>query len=186
MFVMYDSVTLSEIPNEPHAVLAYINGEFANYDEAKVRFPHARLLPTSVTGQVVAECYDLEKGDYLPQSAGVLWEFAHTRGVERPCMYASLSNMDTVKSSLAQKTSARDTFRLLVADWNGLAQLIPGYDGHQFTNHALGRNLDESILASDFFAPAKPKPHKLDAFKGTFDREDGRWTIQGTPAEEAA
>jgi hypothetical protein len=156
MFTMYDSVTETEIPKEPHAVAAYINGDYANYEACKKLFPRARLLTISVTGDVVADCYDMEKGDYPNDKAAELYRTAKNGGVWRPCFYAQLSgNMPAVKASLnTVQGIVRDDVRFWVAYYNGLADLPAGYDAHQFTKSALGRNLDESICADTFFKPA--------------------------------
>ncbi len=157
MFTMYDSTNLDEIPSEPHAIAAYINGDFANYDEAVERFPHARILRLSVTGDVIADGYDMEKGDYHNKEAGKLFEIARNGGIWRPCFYAQLdTNMPEVKRSLNEVIKTRDDIRLWVAFYDGSSALPTGYDAHQFTNHALGRNLDESICADTFFKAVKP------------------------------
>lgn len=162
MFTMYDSVTLDEIPHEPHAVAAYINGRYTNLAQAHERFPHARILSISVEGNdTVADCYDIENGDYHPDQAADLYRIAHAAGVWRPCFYADLSNMPEVKKSLGTIEGLTNAdIRLWVAwyETTNLAVaaniLSQGYDAHQFDQHALGRNLDESVCKSDFFQPA--------------------------------
>jgi hypothetical protein len=157
MFTMYDSVTIDEIPAAPHAVAAYINGKYANADAARERFPHARILTISVEGDVAADCYDIENGDYNPADAPRLLKIAQDAGIWRPCFYADLSNMPAVK--IALKGTVRTDIRLWVAAYAGTSLsdaaglLAQGYDAHQFETNALGRNLDESLCDSDFFRP---------------------------------
>lgn len=186
MFTMYDSVDLSQIPAEPHAVAAYINGEYANYEEAKKRFPHARILRISVTGDVVADAYDIEKGDYTPDRVPTLYKLALDGGVWRPCFYAQLSGvMPHVKAALNSVVQARKDVRLWVAYYNEGSDLPSGYDAHQFTSSALGRNLDESICDSDFFQPVKvaaPVKHEPWRAEVTVDTENGEWSVKGLPA----
>lgn len=157
---MYDSVDLSVIPKEPHAVAAYINGRYANYEDAKRLFPNARILTISVTGlDTVADAYDIEAGDYSTADVSTLYKVANEHGVWRPCFYASLdTNMPGVKSELNKVVKTRDDVRLWVAYYNEQSDLPSGYDAHQFTETALGRNLDESICASNFFPATTPKP----------------------------
>lgn len=158
MFTMYDSTTPEVIPESPHAVLAYINGDFANYDYCKKRFPHARILRCSVVGMVAADLYDIEKGDYEAAQVPELYKIAKDAGIWRPGFYAQLSGvMPEVKAELNKVAGiTRQDVRLHVAYYNGTPDLPEGYDAHQFTNHALGRNLDESICADNFFQPVKP------------------------------
>lgn len=185
---MYDSVTLDQVPAEPHAVACYINGRFANEAEAKQRFPHARILTISVSGNIASECYDIETGDYNPDEAADLFTTAKNAGVWRPCFYANLSTMPHVEASLARVVHERNAVRLWVAYYNGHTDLPAAYDAHQFTDHALGRNLDESICRDDFFPPAKPAPapveHKGYAVKLVLDPTTGQWVTTPLPFEE--
>jgi hypothetical protein len=197
MFTMYDSTTEDQIPKEPHAVAAYINGKYENYDRCKQLFPHARILRLSVTGDVVADGYDMEKGDYQNDEAGKLYKIAKDAGVWRPCFYAQLSgNMPAVKKALNTVIAVRDDVRLWVAYYNRASDLPSEYDAHQFTDRALGRNLDESICADTFFQPAKVTPDTPaqvtaeaeavvdveDKAELTFNRKSGAWSVKGIPA----
>lgn len=181
MFVMYDSVDVGQIPNAPHAVAGYVNGNYANIDQIRKRFPRTRILEISVTGTEAHQAYDIEKGDYNPEQAGELFESAKAAGIWRPCFYADLSNMPAVKASLDPHLKERSEVRLWVAYYNGLADLPAGYDAHQFTETALGRNLDESVCADTFFQPAKPAPDKAAAAKVTFDTDSGSWDVSPLP-----
>ena len=168
MLTMYDSVTVTDIPKEPAAVAAYINGIYKNIDEVRARFPRARILTISVTGDVVADCYDIEHGDYKASDVERLYHIAHDAGVWRPCFYAQLSGvMPQVKDELNKIPGlVREDVRLWVAYYNGLPDLPVTYDAHQFTDHALGRNLDESICSDTFFPPAS-SPSDVDEYKAS-------------------
>lgn len=194
MFTMYDSVTIDEIPAEPHAVAAYINGKYQNLAAAHERFPHARILSISVQGlDTVADCYDIENGDYHPDQAADLYDVAHKAGVWRPCFYADLSNMPAVKESLRKVDGLTNAdIRLWVAYYDNVANIPPGYDAHQFTCKALGRNLDESLCDSTFFQPAQlaspavpDEPadvtHKV-TLDITFNEKTHEWTAEKQPA----
>lgn len=192
MFIMYDSTTPEVIPANPHAVLAYINGEFANYEYCKEHFPHARILRMSVTGNVVADGYDIERSDYDPADVPGLYTKARDAGIWRPCFYAQLSGvMPAVKKELNTVVKTRQDVRLMVAYYNGTPDLPTGYDSHQFTDKALGRNLDESICASDFFQPVHPsapapkppteKPAEIWKAEVAVNLGTGHWNIKGLP-----
>lgn len=189
MFTMYDSVDLSQVPNAPHAVAAYINGKDANYEEAKRRFPHARILRISVEGIVPADMYDVEKGDYNPEQVPDLYRCAKEHGIWRPGFYGQLSGvMPAIKNNLNKIAGlVREDVRLMVAYYNGTPDLPHGYDAHQFTDRALGRNLDESICADTFFQPihpTPPAPHPAEIWKAELEvnLDNGEWKVQGVKA----
>jgi hypothetical protein len=184
MFTMYDSVSLDQIPAGPHAVASYINGKYQNYAEAMREFPHARHLGISVQHGIAAECYDIENGDYKPADAPYLLKTAEEKGMWRPCFYANLSTMPAVKEAL--KGTPRNSVRLWVADWDDTPIIPAGYDAKQFATGALGRNLDESICASDFFRPLTkeitvpaPEPVKVPIdLHVTYDPGTDKWEIK--------
>lgn len=187
MFTMYDDTNLGLIPNAPHAVAAYVNGRFANVDEARRRFPHARILGISVGGIVAADCYDIERGDYTPAQVPELYKAALDGGIWRPCFYAQLSGvMPAVRDELRPIIKDRADVRLWVAYYNGQADLPAAYDAHQFTDRALGRSLDESICNDQFFKPAgAPAAADWWEAKVGVDRRTGHWRVDPLPGEKA-
>ena len=178
MYIMYDSVTVADIPANAHSVAAYVNGAYANHSEVKARFPHAHILTISVTGDVAADCYDIEKGDYTYHDIPRLFKVAADAGVWRPCFYADLHNMPSVRSTLANVTSIREEYRLWVASWDGLTHIPGGYDAKQFTDRALGRNLDESVCNSTFFPPQPPVAHQTFAYHVMVSQATGAASIE--------
>jgi hypothetical protein len=165
--VMFDSVSLDQIPADPQAVAAYLDGEFANAAEARARFPHAQILTIAVFASGDADCLDIETGDATPSQAVAWYERQKARGVARPCLYASASVMqsDVVPVLLAAKIP-RSAVRLWSAHYEAGSHICgPAschltsieMDGTQWTDVALGRDLDESLLAADFFGAA-PEP----------------------------
>ena len=187
MFIMYDSTDINLIPKLPHAVAYYIDGHYGvhTHEEMRARFPHAQLLPISTGSRVATECYDVEAGDYKPSEAADLFLIARDAGVTRPCFYAQLSNMQTVKDSLRPVVKARKDVRLWVADWDGTT-VIPGdFDAKQFRDNALGRNLDESICHSDFFTPlsvVEQPAVKQDIVSAiiSYDPDQKLWTVDAS------
>lgn len=199
MYLMYDDVNYDLIPANPHAVIHYINGHegVLSEEEARKKFPHARLLGMSVTGKVPAPGYDVERGDYTPDDVPELYHIAIEGGIWRPCFYGELSGtMPEIKAKLNTVVKARGDVRLLVADWDDIPIIPTGYDGKQFTDKALGRSLDESILLDTFFKPEKaeaspsaaptPEPDEWWEAKvgvGVSGDVRGRWRIDPLPAE---
>lgn len=165
---MYDSVDLSQIPANPQAVAAYVDGRYANSAEAADRFPHAHLLTIAVFAAHNAHCLDIETGDATPGEAVAWYERQKARGVTRPCLYASASVMQTdVIPVIMAARIPRSAIRLWSAHY-GAGRHICGpsscglmgidADGTQFDDRALGRDLDQSLLAADFFGVPVPDP----------------------------
>ena len=184
MFLMYDSVDVNQIPNGPHAVAAYIDGHYITIHDVWRRFPTGvRILTVSTGSGTVADCYDIERGDYKPEDAASLFEHASNHGVWRPCFYASRVAMPLVESSLRKVVKHRDEVRLWFADWTDHAHTLPGADAVQFTDHALNRNLDESLCLDTFFKPVQP-PHTIEhrapaSAHVMYDPITRQWNIHG-------
>jgi hypothetical protein len=167
MISMYDSVNLDQIPADAQAVGCYVDGAFRNATEAAQRFPHAHILTIAVSADHDAEALDVESGDATPAEAPAWWFRQKARGIERPCLYASALAMETgVIPALRRGGIDPAGARLWSAHYSGKAHICgPSscglvsieVDGCQWTDQALGRNLDESLLAADFFGTA-PAP----------------------------
>jgi len=166
--VMFDSVDLSQIPADATALGCYVDGRFANSAEAADRFPHARILTIAVFADHDADALDIEQGDATPGQAVGWYARQRARGVARPCLYASAFVMDTeVVPAIRAAGIGRQAVRLWAAHYNGSAHICgPGSckelgidaDGTQWTDRAMGRNLDQSLLADDFFGAPAPTP----------------------------
>ena len=157
---MYDSVDLSMIPGDAQAVGAYVDGKWATYTAAKAKFPKADILSIAVFAADDADCLDIETGDATPVQAAAWMLRQFTRKVARPCLYASASTMTQIITAMDAAGVSRSDLRLWSAHYTGVAhicgpqtcKLIPvAADGTQWTDQALGKNLDESLLADDFF-----------------------------------
>ena len=165
---MYDSVSLDQIPADPQAVAAYADGRFANSAEAAARFPGARILTIAVSAAHDADCLDIEQGDATPGQAAAWCARQRARGVARPCLYASASVMQHevipalraagVPLAAVRLWSAHYTHSPHICGPSSCGLMSAGADGTQFTDRALGRNLDESLLDGDFFGTPAPGP----------------------------
>lgn len=135
---MFDSVDVPAIPADAKAVAGYVNGSYVTVPELRKRFPHAHVLTITVAGHTDAHarCIDVEPSDATNQTC-LDWLQAHKDG--------------------------RD-YLLLTAHYTGAAHICGprcGFgleheaDGTQWTDHALGRNLDESRVHRRLFE----KPH---------------------------
>lgn len=164
MYVMYDSVTVSEIPRTAQAVAGYVGGRWPTYEQLAREFPRAHKLSIAINAGEDAECLDIENGDATPEEAPAWFQRQEKRGVHRPVLYGSLSVMGQVVGHMTNAGIERKRYRVWTAHYTGVAHLCGPHEGlsteadaTQWTDKALGQNLDESITASDFFAtPADP------------------------------
>lgn len=161
---MFDDVNVSLMPTNAEAYAGYVDGRFANFTTLARMFPHAHLLSITVFGNK-AECADVETGDMTNASVYEWFKAMQKAGVWRPCIYTSASNMKAMQETMKANGFPRSSYRLWSAHYNGQAHFCApntcGYgldqaDATQFTDRALGRSLDESIVADDFFGPVAP------------------------------
>lgn len=167
---MYDSIYPDNLPPGADAYLAYVNGKWPTYAAVKARFPGKHVLGMTVFPGADAEGCDCETGDLTPAQVPAFVKAQMARGVYRPVVYASTSNVTGVLADLSATGIARASIRLLSAHygdgqhicgpttckWSG----VPACDGTQWTDAAPGTGgskIDQSWLLPNFFDPA-PKP----------------------------
>lgn len=156
--VMFDTVTLETIPARPFALGGYTSGLFPTYLPLRRAFPHAHTISIAVTTAHHADCLDVEPGDAEPAQAGPWARADLAAGFSKPCLYSDLAEMPAVKQSLAAWLGPnwRQRVLLWLAWYRFRPGLVPGYDAVQWTDRALGRNLDQSTVAFPFLAIAQP------------------------------
>ena len=163
---MYDAIDITQIPSGATAVAGYVSGRWPTAAHLAATFPRAQLLTIAVTAADDAECLDIETGDATPADAAGWYERQKARGITRPCLYASASVME---SSVVAVILAAGIARTSVRLWSAHYTLEPHIcgpascremsieaDGTQWTDRAMGRALDESLLAADFFGATPP------------------------------
>lgn len=153
---MYDSVTASEIPSTAQAAAGYVGGNWPTAHLLAGKFPH--VLTIAVNAGEDAECLDIENGDATPAQAVAWVRRQLARGVKRPAVYCSLWLAWGVWLRLKVARIKRGQVRIFTAHYTykphrcgPLCGLPTRADATQFTDHALGRNLDASLCAPDFF-----------------------------------
>lgn len=169
---MFDSIAVSVLPSGgSYAYGGYTGGLWPTFNSLKTRFPGHRLLSIAVFASDDGECLDIENGDASIEEAPAWYERQVHRGVWRPALYTSASNLKALEKIMAAAHIARADYRLWSAHYLNKAHLCAprscGYglseaDGCQWTSRALGISLDQSILLPDFFdsrpAPKPPAP----------------------------
>jgi hypothetical protein len=162
---MFDTVTISTVPPNPYAVAGYTSGWWPTDGPLRVAFPHAQHLSIAVGASHDADALDCEPGDATPDQAPAWVKRQLARGVPRPVIYASVSAMPTVQAYLRNAGIQRGQYRIWTAHYNFSPHRCGPGEGFgfndvaeatQWTDRALNRNLDESQIVSDFFAPPVP------------------------------
>lgn len=159
--VMFDSITLDQIPASAPAVAGYVGGNWPTYNELASRFPGARRLSIAVSSREDAECLDVEPGDATPAVAAGWVKRQLARGVKKPVVYSSVSGMDALLAELARAGISRNQIRVWTAHYSFTPHLCGPHscgqlhsttaDATQWTDSALGRNLDESVTTLAFW-----------------------------------
>jgi hypothetical protein len=162
---MYDTVQNDQFPAGAEAYAAYVDGSVGNQPNFAYivsTFPQAYHLSIALFSSNNADALDVEPGASSPSDVPGWYSRQKSRGVQRPCIYASASTMaGSILPVLSGANIARANVRLWSAHY-GVGQHVCGptscgavpvpCDGTQWTNTALGRNLDQSLLEPDFFA----------------------------------
>ena len=164
---MYDAVDTAQIPADAQAVGGYVDGNWQTFPSLGTSWPHAQHLSIAVSAADDADCLDIETGDATPADAAGWYERQKARGISRPCLYANASTMDSgVIPAMKAAGIDRAAVRLWSAHFTGTAHICGpascgemsiDADGTQWTDQALSRSLDESLLLADFFGTT-PEP----------------------------
>ena len=183
---MYDSVALDAIPVDAEAVAGYTSGRWPTFKEIPARWPKAKHLSIAVNAEQDADCLDIEKGDANPAQAPAWVRRQIARGVKKPVVYSSVSDMPTVLSILDISGIKRSQVRV----WTAHYTLKPhrcdkscgfGFnttaDATQYTNKALGKTLDASLISDAFFDPGVPAAIRRKALRAWILAHHARgWT----------
>lgn len=166
MAIMFDSISLETVPNDAPAVAGYTAGYWPTYAPFVARFPklakQGRIVSIAIQAGYDADALDIEHGDATPDQAPGWVERQLARGLKRPILYSSLSDMPAVLTALANHGIHRSEVRVWTAHLNGEHLCTPacgmGFnttaDATQWTFTAMGRNLDRSLTNDQFFKPS--------------------------------
>ena len=157
---MYDSIDVKQIPVNAQAVAGYVGGFWPTYKTLALEFPNAKLLSIAVNARQDAECLDVEQGDARPDQAAAWVKRQKGLGVKTPVVYCSVSQAGLLLRTLAKAGISRADVRLWTAHYTFKPHLCSsscGFgdikaDATQWTDRALGRNLDQSLCSPGFFA----------------------------------
>jgi hypothetical protein len=161
---MYDTSQNGQFPAGAAAYAAYVDGgvgDQPNYQHVTAAYPGARHLSIALFAVHDADALDVELGAAAPSDIPGWHARQVARGIARPVIYASASTMnDEVLAVLRLAGIPRAKTRLWTAHYgagehvcapSSCGDLCIPADGTQWTDNALGRNLDQSLLLDDFF-----------------------------------
>jgi hypothetical protein len=161
---MYDTTLNDQFPAGAQAYAAYVDGSLGdqpNYAYIVKAFPKARHLSIALFSSDNADALDVEPGGATPGEVPAWYERQVKRGIQRPCLYASVSTMnDEILPTLSEAGIPRGHVRLWTAHYDvgehicgpdSCAWLSVNADGTQWTATALGLVLDQSLLVESFF-----------------------------------
>jgi hypothetical protein len=175
MTTMYDAIEVSLIPAGAEAVAGYVGGRWPTAHELPGRFPHAKILTIAISASEDADVLDIEAGDAEISQAAEWVKRQHARGLARPACYCSLSKVNELHASLLAAGIHRENWRLWSAHYTNHAHICGPDEGittfadaTQWTEKALGRNLDQSLCSGAFFGEA-PKPNEYQP------RDEANW-----------
>jgi hypothetical protein len=156
------------------AVAGYTSGAWPTYPKLLGLFPKAKKLSIAVSAEHDADCLDIENGDASPAQAPAWVRRQKARGVKKPVVYSSVSQMANVLGVLKASGIKRSQVRVWTAHYTFRAHRCDrdcGYgfnttaDATQYTDKALGKNLDASLISDEFFDAGVPVAAKRKALR---------------------
>ncbi len=154
--VMFDTTTLGALPGKPFALAGYTAGRWPTYPKLRHGWPTAHSVSIAIGWGYRADCLDVEPGDATPAEVPG-WINAERRLEAKPCIYSDWYEWTTqIRPILVRAHIAGTAILKWVADYAGCPALIAGFDADQCTDHAYGRNLDESVVDRSFLSIAQP------------------------------
>lgn len=173
MITAYDSVTLGTVPSDAQALAGYTSGFWPTYGPMRTQFPKlakaGRIMSIAVNVEHDADVLDCEPRDATPDQVPAWVERQLARGVKRPVVYSSVSEYPQILAQLKANGISRNEIRIWTAHYGhehlcsakcndfGFTDLA---DATQWTDKALGRNLDQSLCQDEFWnVKTLPDPH---------------------------
>lgn len=163
---MFDSVNVAEIPSSAKYAAGYIGGQWPTYADGSLEkhLPNAHLVSIAVGAQYDADVLDIEQSDATNAEAAAWVRRQWARGKKRPALYTSVSNWKALDADMRAAGIKRRPWGKSYHRWSahytetphrcGRSHGMPGWfkaGATQWTNKALGRNLDASQCARSFF-----------------------------------
>lgn len=186
-FSSFDDTSASEIPADASHVAYYADSQFANLIAVRRQCPHAKVMPILAQAGLIPPLKQLvgwEHGVEIDVE-NTDWTVAMSPRFVHSCLaagvpariYVSLSQVPLLVDALSAAGIPRDRYMIRSANWDGVPHIDPGVEATQYTNHAMGHPLDESLNEARYWATPAGGP----SFRGTGrvavrgDLSTGRW-----------
>ena len=190
---MFDTITPDQVPANPQAVAGYVGGSWPDYNFLVATFPKALHLSIAPEASMEADCLDDEPGDATNAQLVGWYHLMKSKGATRIYFYTSISNVQALIDTLAAAGISRADYMIWSAHYTDNPHICapntcgqgPQCDATQWTDHALGRNLDQSLCSPDFFgAPVVVENPHYDWFDSEPREVDGQTVNERALAEE--
>lgn len=154
----FDDTDTTKLPTIADVFAGYVNGRYANFTTLRRTHPGAKYyLSIDVNGsRPDADVLDIEAGDakvtYAPVWFGNWHKQAAVPMVPKPIFYTSASDVSALNAVMARAGISRDRYYVWSAHYTGTEHIcgagcgFPTADMTQWTDKALGRSLDESLI----------------------------------------
>lgn len=154
---MFDSVDVATVPADAPAVAGYTAGRWPTYGSLVAKFPKAAHISIAIGARYHADCLDVEPGDAVPSEVPAWVRADIAAGFHKPCVYSSTSEFASqIRPLLAAAGISRSQVWEWAAHYTYVPHIEPGFDATQWTDRALGRNLDESMVTRAFYSYFAP------------------------------
>lgn len=177
LYKMYDDANVSIFAGTTaDAYAGYVDG-YVTYPWLTQHYASKHLISISIHGNK-ADCLDIESGAASVSVAPSWYRLAKARKLHTtlPVIYCSAGTASEVIGYLADHGVKRADYLLWSAHYGKGRHICgpatcgyPAANGTQFTDKALGRSLDESVLAPEFFKAPKKEPVHYPAVRHVAD-----------------
>ena len=133
--LMYDGITVGNLPSGSLLVAGYLDGVYANVPEMRARFPHATVVLVAVSASYPAArgvVLDVESGDATPAQA-VAWCRAYAGPNSDLTVYCDSSTWPTVRAAFAAAGVSEPNY--WVADYDGDPTIPAGAVAKQYATN---------------------------------------------------
>lgn len=178
MYTGYSSVDTDLIPRSAPVVFAYATGSYAQIGAVHEHCPRSRVVSICTEGRAVCGMYDFEAGALLYSEVNDIVNFAHNHGIRRPIVYAALDAMQMEVRPRLEGSFSRDSYRLVPAHFTDSPELPAWADGVEWTQTALGRNLNEYLLRDDFLGAVRKVPDVTRTITVEWDETAKDWRVK--------
>ena len=150
--LMYDAVTVADLPADSTMVAGYADGLYANMPALAARFPNALRVSIAVTASLDdAQVLDVENGNATPAEAPG-WVLMRRRSGADPSVYCDASTWPAVQEAFTAAGVAPPHY--WIASYDGDPAIPVGAVAHQYASNS---SYDTSSVA-EYWPGVDPTP----------------------------